>query len=100
MSCFFSARTVQDGALCHVQYMTLMLSVHLRVARSKRGHLVEETQEYIAYHMFQHYKQHPGVPIVILFVFIDADASNLVRILCLCNIIATNDVLQRFVGAT
>ena len=52
-----------------------MLSVHVTVAHSKRGHLVKETQEYIAYCMFQHYKKHPGVPIVILFGSTDAKAS-------------------------
>ena len=76
-----------------------MLSVHMKVARSKRGHLVKEGQEYIAYHMFQHYKQHPGVPIVILFDFIDAGVSNLVRIRLFAMCKGGHDVLQRYINA-
>ena len=53
-------------------------SVNMKVCRNKRGHLVEEAKLFIAYHLFQHYKDNPAQPVVILFDFVDSGVSNMV----------------------
>ena len=59
--------------------MTSRLAVHMKVNRNKRGHLVEEAKEFIAFHIFQHYKDNPAQQITILFDFFDSSVSNMVR---------------------
>lgn len=51
--------------------------LQFRVSQQKKGHLISEGKSYIAYHMEQHYKDHPEEPVAFLFDFVDAGISNM-----------------------
>lgn len=51
--------------------------LHFRVKQQKKGHLMDEAKTYIAYYMWQHYKDNPDQPIVLFFDFVDAGVSNM-----------------------
>lgn len=50
---------------------------HFQVRKQKKGYLVEEGRQFIAYKFNQHYMKSPGQPIVALFDFSDAGVSNM-----------------------
>ena len=56
----------------------------MKVNRNKRGHLVEQAKEFIAYHIFQHYKDNPGQQITIIFDFFDSSVSHMVGVVTFC----------------
>jgi hypothetical protein len=53
--------------------------VHFKVAKQKKGHLVKEGQQFIAFHLNKHYMAKPTEKIVLLFDFAGAGVSNMVR---------------------
>lgn len=51
----------------------------IRVGKTKKGQLVEESKKGMAFHFNENYRQHPDKKIVLLFDFTDAGVSNMVN---------------------
>ena len=84
---FYNHIIIAQCSHCHHRIVFLPFachtSGHFQVRKQKKGYLVEEGRQFIAYKFNQHYMKSPGQPIVALFDFSDAGVSNMVGI---CNI--------------
>ena len=55
-----------------------MIPVHFQVKKQKKGHLIKEGQQNIAYILDKFYWEKPESQVVFLFDFMDAGVSNMV----------------------
>lgn len=51
--------------------------LHFKVGKQKKGHLVKEGQQFIAFHLNKHYMEKPTEKVVLLFDFAGAGVSNM-----------------------
>ena len=55
-----------------------LVAVNFKVSHHKKGTYVEDLKKYLAYTFEQHWKEHMGEPIVVIFDFSGAALLNMV----------------------
>lgn len=69
--------------------MLFLIAVYFKVAHHKKGTYVEDLKKYMAYFLEQHFKEHMGEHIAVVFDFSGAGLLNMVSGSLYCNLANT-----------